>query len=98
MPVYDISIELRGKVNAAEEYRRLRNAMNNNGFRHSISNGSQQSYWLPRDLFTYEGDISKQELMDRVYNLLTEFVPAPGVMVTESVGRCWRGLREIEGF
>jgi len=98
MPVYDISIELRGKVNAAEEYRRLRNAMNDNGFRHSIADDSDKTYWLPRDIFTYQGDITKQELMDAVYHLLTEFVPAPGVMVTESVGRCWRGLREIEDF
>gem|GEM_PF-3169515 len=36
--------------------------------------------------------------MNAVYNLLTEFVPAPGVMVTESVGRCWRALEKSRTF
>lgn len=98
MPVYDISIELRVTKTPVLSSRVYFPAMNSNGFRHSISDDSDKSYWLPRDVFTYQGDISKQELMDAVYNLLTEFVPAPGVMVTESVGRCWRGLREIEDF
>ncbi|RPE01213.1 hypothetical protein BBB56_10090 [Candidatus Pantoea deserta] len=97
MPVYDISIELRGQVDAAGDYRRLREAMNNSGFRHSITDNDEKCYWLPRDVFTYQGSMSSQELMERVYDLLTDFVPAPGVMVTESVGRAWRGLRPMDG-
>jgi len=98
MPAYDISIELRGEVDAAGDYRRLREAMNNSGFRHSISGNDQKIYWLPRDVFSYQGEMTRQEIMDKVYDLLTDFLPAPGVMVTESIGRSWRGLRQIDGF
>ncbi|MEZ3501431.1 hypothetical protein [Pantoea sp. KPR_PJ] len=98
MPIYDISIELRGEVDAAGDYRRLLKAMNDNGFRHSISDGGDKTYWLPRDVFSYQGNMTRQEIMERVYHLLTDFIPAPGVMVTESAGRSCRGLREIDGF
>jgi len=95
MPNFDISIELRGEVDAAGDYRRLRKMMNEHGFRHNIVDKTGMHYWLPRDVFSYQGFLTRYEIMDKVHDLLTEFLPAPGVMVTESSGRCWRGLEKI---
>jgi hypothetical protein len=96
MASFNISIELRGEIDVAGDYRRLREAMNENGFRHSISAKSGAKFRLPRDEFTFLGYLSRNEVLDNVYLLVSNFIPVPGIMVTESAGRVWRGLKEID--
>lgn len=96
MGSFNISIELRGEVDAAGDYRHLRDRMNENGFKHSVSDKAGIAFRLPRDEFTFSGYTSRQELLDKVYGVVSEFIPEPGVMITESAGRIWRGLKEID--
>jgi hypothetical protein len=94
---FNISIELRGLAEeAAEDYRRLRDRMGEAGFRHSIRDEAGAQLRLPRDEFTFAGYFSCEEVLDIVYKIVSEFIPAPGVMVTKSAGRAWRGLEKID--
>jgi len=94
---FNISVELRGLAEeAAEDYRRLRDLMDENGFKHSIRDEAGAQLRLPRDEFTFAGYFSCEEVLDIAYKIVSEFIPAPGVMVTKSAGRAWRGLKKID--
>ena len=96
MASFNILIELRGEIDAAGDHRRLREAMSANGFRHSISDKAGVKFRLPQDEFTFSGYVSRNEVLDNVYLIVSKFVPPPGIMVTKSAGRVWRGLQEID--
>ncbi|MGP6487042.1 hypothetical protein [Duffyella gerundensis] len=96
MASFNISIELRGEEDAAADYRRLRSKMSEHGFRHSVSDKTGTHFRLPRDEYTWSGYATRHEVLDKVYLILVEFIPDPGVMVTEAAGRAWRGLKEID--
>lgn len=97
MVSFNISIEIGGLAEeAAEDYRRLRDRMDENGFKHSIRDETGGQLRLPRDEFTFSGYFSREEVLDNVYEILSEFIPEPGVMVTQSAGRAWRGLKKID--
>lgn len=96
MASFNISIELRGKDDEKGDYRRLRDRMSEQGFRHSVVDKAGINFRLPRDEYVYTGYETRQEILEKVRQILLEFNPDPGVMVTEAAGRAWTGLEKID--
>lgn len=95
MGSYIVRIELRNAPPAA--YARLRDEMKQHGFMRTLMCKGGINYRLPSDEFAYVGTEYRQEIMHKVFALAERISANPAVLVTESLGRYWRGLDAIEG-
>ncbi|WP_439212125.1 hypothetical protein [Duffyella gerundensis] len=87
MASFNISIAFCGEIDANGVYISMRDAMTENGLKHSVTDKSGAKLRLPRDKFTFSGYLSRNKVLDNVYLIVSKFIPTPEVMVSESAGR-----------
>ncbi|CUU24453.1 type V toxin-antitoxin system endoribonuclease antitoxin GhoS [Duffyella gerundensis] len=94
MASYTIRVELRDAT--AEDYENLHERMKHHGFRRSLICKQGNVYWLPHEEYVCVSFDTRQEILDRAFQLATEVNVNPAVLVTESTGRTWRGLEALD--
>ncbi|MBD2791961.1 type V toxin-antitoxin system endoribonuclease antitoxin GhoS [Xenorhabdus sp. 42] len=93
MAKFTIRVELRNADSS--DYEKLHKKMAANGFKNIISSGSGNEYRLPTSEYIHESStLSRSELADLVYGIAESIKTHPAVLVTESVGRTWLGLKK----
>ncbi|EED4922694.1 DUF2622 domain-containing protein [Salmonella enterica subsp. arizonae] len=92
MTNFTVRIELHSAT--VDDYEELHKKMKRKGFKRTISNGENISYQLPDAEYNYSGDITRKEVLRKAYDIAETVREDPSVLVTESAGRCWRGLNK----
>lgn len=94
MSSYIVRVELR---NAHPEcYAKLRIEMKEQGFMRSLICKDGVNYRLPSDEYAYVSNEYRQNVVHKVYTLAESICANPSVLVTESLGRTWKGLDVID--
>ncbi|EAO5288990.1 type V toxin-antitoxin system endoribonuclease antitoxin GhoS, partial [Salmonella enterica] len=91
MTKFTVRVELHAAT--ADDYEELHNKMKRKGFKRTLSNGEGISYQLPDAEYSYSGDITRKEVLRKAYDAAETVKEDPAILVTESAGRSWRGLR-----
>ncbi|WP_426577690.1 type V toxin-antitoxin system endoribonuclease antitoxin GhoS [Xenorhabdus stockiae] len=79
----------------SDDYDTLHEKMKAKGFKKTISDSdSGNTYSLPTAEYNYSSNTkSKNEVCDLAHDIAKSVKKNPSVLVTESKGRCWKGLK-----
>lgn len=80
----------------AEDYENLHSLMEEQGFSRTIASDRGRTYHLPEAEYTCEGDRTKAEILLMAKAAATQTEKKYAVLVTQSDGRTWYGLEEVE--
>lgn len=95
MPSFTTRVELHDA--GAEEYERLHEEMEACGFSRTItSTADGVTYHLPDAEYDIGGDLTKSQVLGRAREAASQVVRSFSVLVTQSNGRTWHGLRKAE--
>jgi hypothetical protein len=75
------------------DYETLHVAMRANGFRQTITADDGSLYELPPAEYDYEGNVTSSDVLAKAAEAANVTRKSFAVLVTESVGRRWRGLK-----
>ncbi|HWO23603.1 MAG TPA: hypothetical protein VNO30_32905 [Kofleriaceae bacterium] len=87
MTNFVIRVQLHSENNYAEFHR----AMEQRGFKRTITSSDGASYELPRDSYSFRGNVTAEELIDRVLKAAGEVWSPAQVLVTEGTST-WQHL------
>lgn len=89
MKNFTVRVELHGDD---PDYDLLHEEMEEAGFSRTIKGGKGIIYHLPDAEYNYRSNVSRGIVLDRAYAIANRVKENPSVLVTESVGRTWKGL------
>jgi hypothetical protein len=78
-----------------EQYVELHKHMAAEGFTNVIASDDGVRYELPPAEYNFEGNSTKDQVLAKARNAAAKVVRAYAVLVTESAGRTWYGLKKI---
>jgi hypothetical protein len=94
MPRFTTRVELHGA--SEDDYKRLHAAMEARGFSRQIESTDGTSYWLPTAEYNRSGpNLTVVSVRDDAEAAAKTIRPKYAVLVTESKGRRWAGLKEV---
>jgi len=75
------------------DYVELHKAMAKQGFSQIITSDDGQTYELPPAEYNYSGNATRSQVLEKAKSAAATVKNSFGVLVTESAGRTWTGLR-----
>jgi hypothetical protein len=78
------------------DYEQLHANMRGQGFTQTIRSDDGCIYELPPAEYDYQGPITRAQVLDKAKSAASAVKPSYGVLVTESAGRTWYGLRLLK--
>lgn len=92
MTNFTVRVELRDADSS--DYDDLYDRMSDNGFSKFITAESGNEYQLPNAEYTYSSSSkTKRQVKDLAFRIACEVNDDPAVLVTQSGGRIWEGLK-----
>ncbi|AST27083.1 hypothetical protein [Ralstonia pseudosolanacearum] len=76
----------------AEDYDRLHEAMEAQGFKRSITSDDGVAYDLPTAEYYYEGNVTRNNVLEKTKVAAGKTGKKYGILVTEGNGWAWTGL------
>lgn len=92
MARYTTRVQLNGHP-TGEDYENLHRAMKRRGFTRIIESDDGKLYWLPHAEYNREGEMTRATVLDDAKAAAATISRDFEVLVTESVGRTWHGLK-----
>jgi hypothetical protein len=92
MARFTTRVQLNGRP-TAEDYENLHKAMKRRGFTRIIESDDGKRYWLPHAEYNREGSISRARVLEDAKAAAATISTDYEVLVTESAGRRWHGLK-----
>jgi hypothetical protein len=77
----------------SDDYITLHDEMKKEGFIRTITSDDGTTYKLPPAEYNYTGRISCEKVRDKAASAASQVKNSYEVLVTESAGRCWQGLK-----
>jgi hypothetical protein len=90
---YTVRVELHRATN--DDYEQLHAAMKNVGFSRFITSSDNVKYHLPTAEYNYEGDASRDQVLEKAKRAASTTGLSYAVLVTESNGRTWHNLSKV---
>lgn len=78
-----------------QQYVELHEHMSAEGFTNQIASDDGARYELPPAEYNFEGNATKEQVLAKARTAAAKVVRAYAVLVTESLGRTWYGLKQI---
>ncbi|EGR5448278.1 endoribonuclease GhoS [Vibrio cholerae] len=78
-----------------EDYNKLYEEMNKEGFSDEISSDDGTAYELPDGEYTISGNLTKSDVLSKAKNAASKTGKKYAVLVTQSSGRTWYGLKKV---
>ncbi|EHH2507874.1 type V toxin-antitoxin system endoribonuclease antitoxin GhoS [Vibrio antiquarius] len=78
-----------------EDYNKLYEEMNKEGFSDEISSNDGTAYELPDGEYTISGNLTKSDVLSKAKNAASKTGKKYAVLVTQSSGRTWYGLKKV---
>ncbi|HIF9285254.1 TPA: hypothetical protein ACX6SX_000974 [Photobacterium damselae] len=78
-----------------EDYNKLYEEMNKEGFSEEISSDDGTAYELPDGEYTISGNLTKSDVLSKAKNAASKTGEKYAVLVTQSSGRTWYGLKKV---
>ncbi len=78
-----------------DDYDVLHSAMEKQGFSRRIKSDGGTTYHLPTAEYNRTSNKTRQEILDSAGAAAATTGKKHGIIVTESAGRVWRGLKEV---
>jgi len=91
MPRFTTRVELHNAT-SYETYERLHAEMEARGFSRTIASGDGTAYHLPSAEYNFEGNLTRNEVLELAKAGSARVDRSFAVLVTESAGRVWDGL------
>jgi hypothetical protein len=92
MPKYTTRVELQSA--AAADYNKLHAAMEGEGFSRTIKSDDGRVYQLPTAEYDRVGDLTRSQVLESAKRAATKVGKTYQILVTESSGRTWHGLKK----
>jgi hypothetical protein len=92
MAKFTTRVQLNGRP-TAEDYESLHEAMKRRGFTRIIDSDDGRKYWLPHAEYNREGSIARAKVLEDAKAAAATISSNYEVVVTESAGRKWHGLK-----
>lgn len=92
MPKFTTRVELHGA--SEDDYETLHEAMEEAGFSRQITSSDGKTYYLPWAEYSREGGLSRDQVLATAKDAAAQTGRKYAVLVTESAGRTWHGLKE----
>lgn len=93
MAQFTVRVELFGNPDA-EHYDNLHAKMQEEDFYRVLKGSDEEWYHLPSATYDHSSTESKSAVRDTVWTIARSVWNKPGVLVTESDGRAWQGLKK----
>ncbi len=93
MAKFTVRVELHAASYA--DYEELHASMERRGFSRLITSDNGKTYHLPTAEYNLSGEYSRQQVLDSAEGAAAETGKSFAVLVTESQGRTWNGLKEV---
>lgn len=93
MKSFSVRVELHGDD---PDYDLLHDEMEKAGFNRTIKGESGNVYHLPDAEYNYRASLSKGIVADRAYAIANRVKEKPSILVTESNGRYFKGLKKVK--
>jgi hypothetical protein len=94
MATFTVRVELHDAT--SKDYDKLHNEMEREGFSRTVTADSGTEYWLPSAEYDRTGNLTRDEVRDSADRAAKKTGKKHAVLVTESEGRCWRGLKKVD--
>lgn len=92
MKRFTVRVELHGDD---PDYQLLHDEMEKANFFRTIKGDTGNIYQLPDAEYNYSANVSRGIVLDRAYAIANRVQKSPSVLVSESVGRAWKGLKKV---
>jgi len=92
MARFTTRVQLNGRP-TAEHYESLHKAMKRRGFTRIIESDDGRKYWLPHAEYNREGSATRAQVLEDAKAAAAAISSDYQVLVTESNGRTWHGLK-----
>ena len=79
-----------------QHYQELHPEMTKRGFTNTLTSSDGRTVAMPRGHFSFEGDVTKEEVLARVKTALKVLKRTAGIVVTQSAARPWSGLMDVD--
>lgn len=76
-----------------DDYEALHEEMHKEGFSSAITGSDGKTYQLPTAEYGYEGDVTRDQLLDKAIAAANRVHRHFGILITKSAGRTWYGLK-----
>lgn len=76
-----------------DDYDVLHAEMRKEGFSTTITGSDGKTFELPTAEYCYEGDITRDQLLDKAIAAANRVHRYFGILITKSAGRTWYGLK-----
>ncbi|WP_247394592.1 hypothetical protein [Ralstonia pseudosolanacearum] len=80
----------------AEDYEKLHEAMEAEGFERTITSDDGVTYDLPTAEYVYSGDVTRKEVLTKAKAAAAKTGKKYGALVTQSKGWTWHSLKETK--
>lgn len=90
---YTVRVELHRAT--IDDYEQLHAAMKAAGFSRFITDRDNVKYHLPTAEYNYEGDASRDQVLEKARRAASTTGLSYAVLVTESNGRTWQNLPKV---
>jgi hypothetical protein len=77
-----------------EDYERLHKAMKRQGFSRVIKGDDGNHYWLPNAEYERQANLTRAQILAVAKAAADTIGPSHEILVTESAGRTWHGLKK----
>jgi hypothetical protein len=94
MPSFTTRVELHGATE--RDYETLHAAMQAEGFSRTIKADSGTQYHLPTAEYDRSGPFTRADVLDSAKRAASKTNKSFAVLVTESNGRTWEGLKQVQ--
>jgi len=94
MPTFTTRVELHD-ADEREDYDRLHEEMEREGFTRTITASSGKEYQLPTAEYNLQAALTKEQVRDKAVKAARRTGKSSWILVTESAGRCWDGLPPV---
>ncbi|HCD14298.1 MULTISPECIES: type V toxin-antitoxin system endoribonuclease antitoxin GhoS [Shewanella] len=78
-----------------EDYNKLYEEMDKEGFSDEISSDDGTTYELPDGEYTISGNLTRSDVLSKAKNAASKTGKKYAVLVTQSSGRKWYGLKKV---
>lgn len=94
MTIYTVRVELNDP--ASGDYDELHKKMMTAGFSKTIKSSTGVLYHLPDAEYEYKSETETTgTVLDKAYQIVTGIKSGSRVLVTQSAGRMWKGLKKV---
>jgi glucosamine 6-phosphate synthetase-like amidotransferase/phosphosugar isomerase protein len=94
MASYTTRVELHDAI--TNDYTKLHKAMERKGLSRTITSDDNVTYHLPTAEYNFQGTETRKQVLNLAKQAASTVKPRYAVLVTESKGRTWHDLEEVD--